>query len=224
MNKMLDIFFSPGRVFTSIKEKPDWLKPFIVVLVIVAIVSVLTFLLSRDTIFAQQEEKMRERGLTEEQIEQAQSITGSPVIMIISGISGAFFTAIVLVLFTLILFLLVPLFGGKAQFPVLLAVVCYAGLITAFGGILRLILVGITKSPYSNFSLAAFAGSMSKTSFPFRLFMGVDLFIIWEMILVSMGVNITSEVKKENAYILVFLIWIVSLFIGAFLGGFQGVG
>ena len=222
MNKMMDIFFSPGKVFTSLREKPDWLKPFVVILLVIAIVSVLSFVLSRDTIIAQQEEMMRERGLTDEQIEQAQSITGSPVIMVVSGISGAFFTAIVLVLFTLILFLLVPLFRGKAQFPVILSVVCYAGLITALGAILRLILVGITKSPFANFSLAAFASSMPRTSFPFRLLMGVDLFIIWEMILVSMGIHITSEIKKENTYILVFIIWAVSLVVGALLGGLRG--
>ncbi len=222
MKKIVDIFFSPSMVFASLKEKPDWIKPFIIILLVIMVVSMLTFMLSRDTIVAQQEELLRERGLSEEQIEQAQRITGSPVIMVVSGISGAFFTAVVLVLFTLILFLLVPLFGGKAQFPIIMSVVCYAAMITALGALLRLILVGVTKSPYSNFSLALFAGGMEKTSFSFRLLTGIDLFIIWEMILVAMGIHITSEVKKENAYILVFLIWVVSLFVGALLGGLRG--
>lgn len=222
MNKLIDIFFSPTKVFSGLKEKPDWLKPFIVVLVIVAIVGVLTYVFSRDAIFAQQEEIMRERGLSEEQIEQAQNIARSPVVVILTGISGAFSIAVILVLFTLILFLLVPLFGGKAQFPVILSVVCYAAMITAFGGILRLVLVAITKNPLSNFSPAAFAGGIEKTSFLFRLLLGVDLFVIWEMILVALGLNVTSDLKKENAYILVFIIWLVSLFVGAALGGLRG--
>ncbi len=222
MNKMIDIFFSPGRVFAGLKEKPDWLKPLIVLLLVIAIVSVMIFVLSRDTILTQQEELMRERGLGEEQIAQAQRITGSPIIMVVSGFSGAFFTALVLVLFALILFLLVPLFGGNARFPVIMSVVCYAGLITGLGAILRLVLVAITNNPYSSFSPAGFAANMSKTSFFVRILTGIDLFIVWQMILVSMGIHITSDIKKENAYLLVLIIWVTSLFLGALLGGLRG--
>lgn len=220
MTKVLDIFYAPTKVFTSLKEKPEWVTPFVIVLVVIALTAALTVSMTRETVMVQQEEILRERGMTEEQIEQAMKFASGPAALIMSTIFAPLVTAIILLAFAAVLNLFIPLFGGKGAFKHVFSVVCFSSLIKVPSAILRLILIAITKSLYVTASLALFVPNLAKTSFGYRLLAGIDFFIIWEMILVALGISITNEVRKNNAYILVFIIWIVSLFIGIGLGMF----
>jgi len=220
MAKVLNIFMAPTKVFTSLKEKPEWVTPFIIVLVVIAIAATLTVGMTRKTIMAQQEEVFRERGMSDEQIEQAMKFISGPAAMITSAIAAAIFTAIILLIFAVVVNLFISPFGGKGAFKSVFSVVCFSSLIKIPAAILKLILIAITKSPYVTTSLALFVPNLAKTSFSYRLLAGFDFFIIWEIILVALGISITNEVEKKNAYILVFIIWTVSIFIGIALGVF----
>jgi len=218
MNKIIDIFTSPTKVFASLKEKPEWVIPFIIILVVVALSAALTVSMTKETIIAKQEEVMRERGMTEEQIEQALKVSSGPIIVISSTIGAAVFIAIVLLLFAFLVNLLIPLFGGTGAFKRVFSVVCFSALIKVPSALLKVILIGITKSPYVTTSLALFVPGLAKDSFGYKVLAGFDFFIIWEMVLVSLGISITNEIERKNAYILVFIIWIASIFIGIALG------
>lgn len=224
MSKIINIFISPIKVFTAVKEKPDWVLPFIVVLVVVALSALAAVSASRgnEEAMARQEEMMRDRGMSEEQIEQAMNISQGPLPMIFGSIGGAIFVAITLVLFTLILHVFIPLFGGMSGFPRIFSVVCYAALVSLPGAILRVIIMFITKSLFVATSLALFAPAIEKTSFLWQFLNGFDFFVFWEMVLVAIGISVTNEIKRTNAYILVFIIWIISIFISVGLGMLGG--
>lgn len=216
----MDIYFAPSKVFKAIKEKPRWIMPIIIVLVVVTVTAALTVHFSRDAIVARQEEAMIERGLTEEQMEQARQFTSGPIIVISSAVGALFFTVVLLALFTLIVNLFIPLFSGESGFKTVFSVICYSALIAVPAAILKLILIGITKSPFVTTSLALLVPNLAKESFTYQLLSSFDFFVIWQMILVAMGINITNNVPKKNAYILIFIIWFVSIFIGI---GFRGI-
>ncbi len=217
---IMDIYFAPSKVFKAIKEKPRWIMPIIIVLVVVTVTAALTVHFSRDAIVARQEEAMIERGLTEEQMEQARQFTSGPIIVISSAVGALFFTVVLLALFTLIVNLFIPLFSGESGFKTVFSVICYSALIAVPAAILKLILIGITKSPFVTTSLALLVPNLAKESFTYQLLSSFDFFVIWQMILVAMGINITNNVPKKNAYILIFIIWFVSIFIGI---GFRGI-
>jgi len=219
-----DIYFAPSRVFNAIKEKPQWITPFIIVLIVVAATAVVTVSLTRETIVARQEEVFQERGLSEEQIEQAKQFTSGPAIVISSAVSALIFTSILLLIFALVTNLFIPLFGGESGFKTVFSVICFSALVTVPAAILKIIMIAITKSPYVTTSLALLAPNLAKTSFVYQLLAGFDFFILWEMILVAMGISITSNLIKKNAYTLVFMIWIASIFIGVGLGSIFGRG
>jgi len=219
-----DIYFAPSRVFNAIKEKPQWITPFIIVLIVVAATAVVTVSLTRETIVARQEEVFQERGLSEEQIEQAKQFTSGPAIVISSAVSALIFTSILLLIFALVTNLFIPLFGGESGFKTVFSVICFSALVTAPAAILKIIMIAITKSPYVTTSLALLAPNLAKTSFVYQLLAGFDFFILWEMILVAMGITITNNLIKKNAYTLVFMIWIASIFIGVGLGSIFGRG
>jgi len=224
MTKIMDIFTAPTQVFTGLKEKPEWAKPFIIVLIIIALSSAFTVMLTKDAIITKQEEALRERGLSDEQVEQAKKFIQGPLPIVFGGIGGAFFTALLLLLFAVVLNLLVPVFGGTSAFKSVFSVVSFSALIMVPAAVLKLILVAITKSPYVTTSLALLVPNIEKTSFLYQFLAGFDFFVIWEMILVALGISIINRVKKQNAYILVFLVWFVSIFIGIGLGSLRGPG
>jgi hypothetical protein len=114
--------------------------------------------------------------------------------------------------------LFIPVFGGKGAFKLVFSVVCFSALVTIPGAILKLILMAITKSPFVTTSLALFAQALEKTTFGYRVLASFDFFIIWEMILVALGIHITNEIEQKNAYILVFILFLASVFIGSALG------
>jgi hypothetical protein len=221
---IFNIYFAPSKVFNVLREKPQWITPFIIILVVVAVTAAVTVNLTRETIIARQEEVFEERGLTEEQIEQARQFTSGPAIMISSVLGAVIFTAILLLGFSLVTNLFIPLFGGESGFKKVFSVICFSALVTVPAAILKLIMIAITKSPFVTTSLALVVPNLAKTSFLYQLLAGFDFFVLWEMILVAMGISITNSVVRKNAYILVFMIWIVSIFAGIGLGSIFGRG
>jgi hypothetical protein len=218
MKKLFDILTAPTKLFTDLKEKPEWVVPFIIILIVIALAASVVVVMTKDTIIAKQEEVLRERGAEQEQIDQVKKFLQGPLPVVSGAISGAVATAAILLLFTLALHIFIPLFGGVAGFKSILSVVSFAALIRVPAAVIKMILSAVTRSPFVTTSLALAAPNLEKTSFLYQLLAGFDFFIIWEMILVAIGINIVNNVKKENAYILVFLIWLVSLFIPIGLG------
>ena len=224
MDKIMSVFTAPSKVFTGLKEKPEWKKPLIIVLIIIALSSAFTVMLAKDAIIAKQEEAFQERGMSDEQIEQAKKFIQGPLPIVFAGIAGAIVVAVLLLLFAVVLKLLVPVFGGTCAFKSVFSVVSFSALIMVPAAVLKLMVVAINKSPYVTTSLALLTPAMEKTSFLYQFLAGFDFFIIWEMILVAIGISIVSGVKKQNAYILVFLVWFVSIFVGIGLGSLRGAG
>jgi hypothetical protein len=221
---LLDIYFAPSKVFAALRERTRWVLPLAIVLVVVALTAVLTVNLAREEITMRQEEVMRDRGLTEEQMDQARQFTSGPVAVISGALSAAIFTVILLLIFAVVTNLFVPLFGGESGFKKIFSVICFSSLVVIPAAILKLIMIAITKSPYVTTSLALFVPALARDSFMYQLLAGFDFFIIWEMILVSIGISITSGIARKNAYVLVFVIWFVSVFVGIGLGRIFGRG
>ena len=221
---IMDIYFAPSKIFTALKEKPQWVIPLIIVLVVVALTAALTVNFSRDEIMARQEEALREQGRSEEEIERAMEFTSGPIIFIGSALSATIFTAVLMLLFALFVNLFIPLFGGESGFKTVFSVICFSSLVIIPAAILKLVLIAITKSPYVTTSLALLAPGLAKDSFVYKLLAGFDFFVFWEMILVALGVNITNSIAKKNAYVLVFAIWIISIFVGVGLSSIFGRG
>ena len=218
MDKIINIFFSPAKVFQSLKEKPAWALPLVIVLVFVALTAVVTVISTKDVAMAKQEEILKERGMSEEQIQQAKVFMTGPMPIIFGAIGAIIVTGVILLIFALLLNVLIPTLGGVASFARVFSVVSHSALVMVPGNIIRLLLILVTKSLYATTSLAAFTPNLARNSVAFQLLASFDLFTIWEMILVAMGIRIANDMKKNNAYLLVFGIWIGSVILSLALG------
>ncbi len=222
MKKFIDIFINPPLVFKGLKERPEWFKPLVVVLVFLSIISILTISTTRDLITAQQIDAMKERGMTDEQIEQALKFTSGPFIYVSAVMGTIIGVSIILLIFALLLNIFIPMVGGEGSYKLVFSVVSFSALIKIPAHLLKLILIMLKHSLQISTSFSLFVPNLPVKSFAYRLLSSFDFFIIWEMMLVAMGISITNNLKKENSYILVFAIWLASVFLSIGLGGLFG--
>ncbi|MEO0190842.1 MAG: YIP1 family protein, partial [candidate division WOR-3 bacterium] len=123
MKNFIDIFINPSTVFRSIKEKPDWIRPLIVVLLGLCIISVLSISTTKELITAQQIDVMKEQNMTEEQIEQAMKFISGPFIYVSAIIGTIIRVSIILLIFALLLNIFIPMAGGKGSYKLVFSVV-----------------------------------------------------------------------------------------------------
>jgi hypothetical protein len=211
---MFGIYFSPTRTFERLKEKPVWLVPLIVV--VVANLAVTALAIHYFDWSSQREaalERMQERGMTEEQIEQAtermDALYGSPLMKTVFPVVGALITQVIGVLFLTVVFNLgLPLLGASGNFKRSLSVVAHGSLVAVPGAVVRAILILLRRSAEVSTSLQAALPDL-KQGFLAVVLSRIDLFVIWQFILFGLGLKVAFDTKGNRSYWLVFGVWIL---------------
>jgi hypothetical protein len=99
--------------------------------------------------------------------------------------------------------------GGEGTFKQTLAVYTHGGLIYLVTGIVGTSIVLMKGSFKSSTSLAAFLPFLEETSFVYKLLQGLDLFIIWQLAVVSIGMAIINKMPTKKAAITIFSVYLV---------------
>ena len=186
-SRLLSVFTAPGQLFADFREEsPPWVTPLLISIVVTAAV----FLLMPHEAFVEQaRETMRQRG-----------VAGGPdpeAMARLSPIFAAVGTAISLPIMLLVLsgvltLVFSVLMGGEARFRQYLAVVSHATLITALGALLTLPLQVMKADLSVRLSLALFAPFLAADSFGFKLLNSLDVFLIWNLVVVGLGVHVLN--------------------------------
>jgi hypothetical protein len=220
---MLDIYLAPGRAFGRLKEQPTWLFPLIVVLFFnVLFVLVSSHYVDWDKQRQAAVEQMRERNMTEEQIENAtegmEKFYSSPAMRYGMPVVSAILVSLIAALFLAVVYnVSLPLFGGTGDFKRTWAIVCNASLVAVPAAIVRGLLVLLKRSSEVATSLLAAAPAV-KQPFLKGLLAQLDIFDFWKFILVAIGLKVVFGVKSSKSYTLVFAVWLVVMLILALLG------
>ena len=220
---MLDIYVAPGRAFARLKEKPRWLIPIIIVLLFNMMIALLSAQYvdwdkQRQTAL----DRMRERNMSEEQIQQAtegmDKFYSSPVMRYGMPAVSALFVTLIAALFLAVIYnVSLPLFGGTGDFKRTWAIVCNASLIAVPAAIVRGVLVLLKRSAEVTTSLLAAAPAI-KQPFLKGLLAQLDIFDFWKFALIAIGLTTVLGIKKSKSYTLVFAVWGVVVLILALLG------
>jgi hypothetical protein len=220
---MLDIYLAPGRAFARLKEKPTWLVPLIIVLVF----SLLTaFVSARYVDWDKQRQlavdKMRERNMSEEQIQKAsegmEKFYASPAMRYGAPAASAIVVGIIGLLFLTVVYnVSLPLFGGASDFKRTWAIVCNASLIAVPATIVRGGLVLLKRSAEVTTSLLAAAPNL-KHGFLTGLLAQLDVFDFWKFMLIAIGLKVVFGLKGSKSSILVFAVWLVVILLLSLLG------
>ena len=224
--RIFGMYFSPRKTYEYLRAKPKWLLPFI----IVCLVALFSNYLAKDIAIQEQIERvqMSER-LTEEQkdqylerIEAGSSgvqayiqLAATPVVILIIlvAVSGLF------------LFFGNMLFGGQAGFRQMLSVYTHAGLVSVPGAIIKVPIMLAQGTTKVQTSLAVMLSADAEGSILYRLLSRFDLFSIWSVILLIIGVSVVYRFSSGKASTMVLVIWALYIVASVALGGvFRGLG
>ena len=221
-SRIINVFFSPSKTFQAVSEKPKWVVPLIISLVLTfGAMYLLTPVIMVDQKSAM-EEQMAERGMSSEQIdgavEQAQKIqkyTIAPV-TIVAGLAMTFIMAAIWLFFGN------TILGGSSKYGQMLGVVAYSGFIGLLGLLIKMPIMLSQQTMNVHFSLATFMADASKNTFLYKLLANVEIFNVWTIVVYSIGIAIVAKLKVKSVWpwvlILTVLYWVAAAGLGSAFG------
>jgi hypothetical protein len=211
MKKIRNLYFSPIETFKEISEKPDWLVPVVITLIIVLGFTMLT--LPRVIIPEREKKIMSMEELPEAYRERALESLKGIRIYLMTPLSIIVFTFIVIFLKSGIFYLLFTILGNRTVFKKILSVVSYSFLVGIPETILKSCLVLIKGNTEIYTSLIIFAPGFDFKSPLFKVLNRIDIFTIWNLILISLGFSVIYNISRKKSYMVVFASWVVWLII-----------
>jgi len=224
--KFLGVYFSPRETFESIDRKPDWVIPLLILSFLSAAFIIIVAPILRE---AQVETMMELRDMSEEEAREFVEM-GAPVQRIAAPV-GAFIGTFIaaLVVSAVLLFGGNIILGGQSSFKKVLSVYSYTGLGVGLVSLLIKTPLILSKGTMNiQTSPAVLLSEEIKESFIYRLLAKFDIFTIWQIALISVGLGVIYKFTTKKAATMVVSFWIlwilislalVSLFRGLRLGG-----
>jgi len=217
---VINSYTAPGKVFEAVKDF-DWKKA-IVPLLILAIIGVLSFWAIQDLATeagydAAVERIQNNSRLSEEQktefYERIDDQMSGPQI---TGWIFSFLGNPITVFFMALIVLLVgnAFMGGSAKYGQVLNITAWAYMIIILESIVKIPLM-LSKWSLEVYTGLGVLGIGEKGSFINSLFASIDIFAIWRIVLIAIGMGIIYN-KKTKPYLIAMLVaWFVLRLIGA---------
>jgi len=229
LSNIINTYIAPGKVFESVKDF-EWKKA-LVPMLILAVLGVISYWLIQDMIMDFQYEAGKERienmsRLSDEQKEEAIARMDSQmeggVQQIIGWIASALGAPIIVFFMALIALLVGNTFmGGSAKYGQLLNITAWAYMINILETIVKIPLM-LSKWTPEVYTGLGVLGIGEKGTFVNSLLAGIDIFAIWRIVLIAIGMGIIYN-KKTRPYAIGMLVaWFVLKLIGAGAGTFFG--
>lgn len=219
MTKATRLITEPQSMFENLRVYPDWLIPILVTL----LVTVSFALLISDVLYEYQKEAIYENSMIPEEykdvaIEQMEAKT--PMRRNLETVGGSVFQIIIVSLIGAAAFLVVGNFimGGQAKFKQMFALYSWVGLIGVLEMILKLPLILSKGSIHVYTSLAVFMDLADKKTILFSLLNAFDVFMIWKVILWSIGMSAIYQFSRAKGYTAVISLYAIFIAISIGLG------
>ena len=224
--RIVDTFIAPSKTFTDIRRSAQWWAPFLL-MVIVSTIFIYTV-----------GQKVGFRKVTENQLQmspkQSAQLDSLPAdqreAQMQKRTAGTEFISYIFPAFTLVIWLIIAAalfasfkFGANADvsFSAALAIVVYAGL----PGLIKVLLATLSVAAGMNPDSFTFQNPLasnpgyfmdaSSNVFLHSIASGLDIFLIWTLILTAIGFARVGKVKSGTSYAIVFGWWAFFTLIGA---------
>jgi hypothetical protein len=201
--RLLKVFFSPGEVFSTLREKPAWFGAAAVSGVLV----VLSMILIPTDIWV---ESMREQAVRQGTEMPSFMASAGPFFRLASAVSGLIgiflwvfiLTGIVTVFFSF-------LFGDEGRYKQYLSVVSHALIITAVGSLLLIPLRILQGDPTLTLNVGTFLPFLEE-GYAFRVLKLLDLFGLWGYSVMAVGVTKVDPRRGMGVALFFFLAFAVA--------------
>jgi hypothetical protein len=220
--RITGVFISPKETFEAIDQKPTWLVPFIIIVVMTLGMAVLT----RDIGMQDMMAKYQAMELPQEQIDkiaaQSQGI-GKYIQMVLIPVATL---AIWAIFAGILLFCGNTLLGGSAKFKKLFSMISWSSFVGALAIIVNTAIIlskGTTQGVTTSLAvLMPVPGLSDKPSLLYRLLSKFDVFTIWSLILWTIGLSVIYKFTMKKSAGLVIALWAVWIVISIAFGSLFG--
>lgn len=197
-------------MFEDLRERPRWLVPFLILIVVAAVGSVLPRILLPTDVWLDAIRQNLPSGVQmgEEQMTAVMTTMRSPVSVALSALGGILIAGGGAVLAALFFWMLFSILGGKISFTSSFAVVSYSSLINVLGMVMIVILTLILQRLDIQTSLALIP-ALQPNTYLYRLAAQIDFFTVWRVIIMGLGFSVVADVPKVKGYLSVIIPWIL---------------
>ena len=197
--RLIEVFFNPGKLFETLREKPLWFGAlFVGALLVTASVLLIP---SELLVQASRAAILRQGG------EVPPFMEGAGGLFKVIGVLGAvlfwFIWAFLLAAVAVVVFAF--LFGDEGRYVQYLSVVSHALIISAVGALLTLPLRIVQEDPALTLSLGTFAFFLEE-GYPLRVLKGLDLFSLWGYGVMAVGATKIDPRRGFTSALIVFLL------------------
>jgi hypothetical protein len=233
---MTGVLSEPGDTYEAVKQsvkRSYWVWPTIIFIVITLIS---TFLVMRDDelysdIKTKQTKAMRERfeeqvkagKMSQEQMNETMDKMdqgfnrSSPFFIISTTIGPAISILIILFLKGLIIWLIFKAFKGTASYMLVICVLGLANIIQAMQSIIDTVLAILMGKLQANIGPVLIFTAESIGDSMFKFMSHFDLFNIWYLIVIGIGIAKVSNLKSSVSISVIFALWLVWVAFTSFL-------
>ncbi len=207
LKRVFGIIFSPSKVMQSLDQKPRVLFG----LLLTAITPVIMILLTLP-MYMEYSRKLLEVTyanmnieMNAEQMEQAVNISQYSALF-----GGPVAAVVMLLLEALVVWGIVKVLKGKGSFKQYLSVLGYTNVIAVLSTITLILVVRFTGT-YTDVSYTSLASLLPnmKGSFLFGFAKIIEVFTIWQYVVIGIGISTVSKLSNKKVFILVACIFVV---------------
>lgn len=203
----VDILYAPSSVFKRRENQSPWPA----ILVISALILIISFATYNATSSAIETELRRQLAknprMTQDVIDKAIKVTSWT-----TRLAGVFYPIIIAVA-AFFAWLIGKIVGSKQTYQVAMVMVAYASIVDVMKAVVTgaqaLLMDSASLTSIFNLSLgpARFVDPTTISPVTLALYNRLDLFTVWYMVLLGIGMHVTGKVSKLNATIFAVLYW-----------------
>ncbi|MGB9742678.1 MAG: YIP1 family protein [candidate division WOR-3 bacterium] len=246
---MFKIFFSPKVRFQQLSTSPEWSLPLTLSLILPLFLGTISVALLPKTVLIQSTANRIERvkSFIDEQVARGKmpsdqreaalerieqtarsefefyERSGPATLLfrfLVRSLPALVWSLIQLLIFTALLNLLIPVLGAGSSFGRMLAVTANSALIRTAGAVFHGVLMFATGKLTVNTSLSLLVPN--SPLFIKALLTAIDIFTVWELVLVSLGIGVLFNLPARRTAAAVFSIWLLYVILLALLSSLSG--
>lgn len=229
--RVVNTFIAPSKTFTDIRRSASWWVPWLLIsLFSIAFFVVIDKKIGFEQVVRNEIARSPRAQAQMERLPAEQRERGVSMQVTITKVSTIYASPVLVLLFALLIPAAVLLaafnFGAGAElkFGTVMAIVSYANLPGIIGALLGIVslMAGVNpegfsiKNPVAS-NLAYFMDPAGN-KFLYGLASGVDVFVIWTIVLLGIGFSTTSKVKKGTSFAIVIGLYVAYKLIASGLG------
>ena len=219
--RFIGVLTAPRATFEKIVPQPRVFGALLLVALAAALAS--TIFMNTEVGKAAFSEAMQQRAsantqLSPEQLQRMEQM--APYIRTVSSVAPIIFVPIAMMVISGVLFVVFNvMMGGTATFRQMMSVVSHSQFVSVVGTVITFALNYMRGTMTTGAtSLSAFLPNLEERSFAYRLARSADLFLVWWLVVLAIGLSVLYRRKTGGVALTLFLIYGAIAVLIAFIG------